>query len=112
MNNSEFKTKYINIDAAINCYKRLLKASSDNRARHPNKHWERSRLDYQKMKTERPAKYKKIRKWIKTIYHNDLEIKQKTQYAIFPSWARKSACSILDLLPRNLGSASCCFCRG
>ena len=31
---------------------------------------------------------------------------------ILPSWARKSACSILDLLPRTLGSAFCCLSRG
>ena len=31
---------------------------------------------------------------------------------ILSSWARKSACSILDLLPRTLGSAFCCLSRG
>jgi hypothetical protein len=31
---------------------------------------------------------------------------------ILPSWARKSACSILDLPSRTLGSASCCLGRG
>ena len=57
MNNSEIKTKNIYIDAAIKCYKRLQKASADNRAKHPDKHRERARIDYQKIKTERHEKY-------------------------------------------------------
>ena len=81
MNNSEIKPKDINIEAAINCYKRLQKASSDYRARHPDKHRERSRIDNQKMKTERPEKYKEIRERRKAIYHNDPEKKQKTHEA-------------------------------
>jgi hypothetical protein len=94
MNNSEIRTKDINIDAAIKCYKRLQKASSDYRARHPDKHRERSRLDYQKIKTERPEKNKEIRERRKTIYHNDPEKKQKTLEAYLRHKEKKAQAKI------------------
>ena len=81
MNNSEIKPKDINIEAAINCYKRLQKASSDYRARHPDKHRERSRIDYQKMKTERPEKYKEVLESRLAKYHNDPNKKEKSRLA-------------------------------
>jgi hypothetical protein len=94
MNNSEIKTKDINIEAAINCYKRLQKASREYRAKKTDEHWERSRIDFQKMKTERPEKYKEIRERRKAIYHNDPEKKQKTHEAYLRHKEKKAQAKI------------------
>jgi len=81
MNNSEIKPKDINIDAAIKCYKRVQKANLDYRAKHPGKHRDRARIDYEKMKTERPEKYKEVLKTRLAKYHNDPNKKETARLA-------------------------------
>ena len=79
MNNEQLTKDKINIEAAVKCYERLKKANIAYRRNHPEKLKERSRIDYLKIKEERPEKYKQIREDAKERWRNDPDRKEKAK---------------------------------